>query len=333
MTTDVLCFGELLLRLSPPGNERFGQSGALNVQFGGAEANVGVSLARFGHSVDMMSAIPEDHALADSVLAGLRAQGVGTSNILTRAGRMGMYFLETGAVRRPSRIIYDRAHSAFATSTADDYDWSSLLDGVKLVHLSGITPATGPGPAEASQLLAAKCAERGIQLSFDGNYRELLWNSWDGNGPAILKNILSHATIAFINERDIALLLGTEPEPRKDAIARAFDTFPNLKIIAATQRAQSSVSNQSLIGEYYTRDAFFTSRAYELEGVVDRIGGGDAFAAGVLHCLLNDADPQYTIEFAMAAGAIKHSIPGDFNLTNVQEVEDAMNESGLDVRR
>ena len=333
MTRDVLCFGELLLRLSPPGNERFGQSGTLNVQFGGAEANVGVSLARFGHSVEMMSAIPEDNALADNVLTGLRAQGVGTSNIFSRAGRMGMYFLETGAVRRPSRILYDRAYSAFAVSEADEFDWDTLLEGVKLAHISGITPATGPGPAEASQRLAIACSERNIQLSFDGNYRELLWKSWDGNGPAILKNILSHADIAFINERDIALLLGTAPEPRKDAMARAFDEFPKLKVIAATQRAQSSVSNQSLIGEYYTRDAFFISRAHELEGVVDRIGGGDAFAAGVLHSLLNGRDPQYTIEFAMAAGAIKHSIPGDFNLTNVQEVEDAMNESGLDVRR
>ncbi|MAI91523.1 sugar kinase [Ponticaulis sp.] len=333
MTTDTLCFGELLLRFSTPGHERFGQSGRLEVNFGGAEANVGVSLARFGHSVEMVSTVADDNPMAEALLAGLRMHGMGTSYVSRREGRMGAYFLETGAVRRPSRILYDRAHSAFAYSDPSEFDWDSLLNDVRIVHVSGITPATGPGPAQACQDLAAKCAERGIELSFDGNYREALWKSWDGDGPAILRNILSNATIAFINERDIALLLGTEREEREVAIKRAFEAFPRLKMVAATHRAQTSVSNQSIAGDLFTRSETYVSRAHELEGVVDRIGGGDAFAAGVLHCLLNERDPQYTIEFAMAAGAIKHSIPGDFNLTSVQEVEDAMNESGLDVRR
>lgn len=332
MTARIACFGELLLRLTTPGHERLGQSTQLNVHFGGAEANVGVSLAQFGHEVEMISAVA-DNPLGASICAGLQAHGVSTRRISCREGRMGLYFLETGAVTRPSRITYDRANSAFALSRSGDFNWDSLLDGITHVHVSGITPATGPGPAEAAQAMARACSEKNIILSFDGNYREGLWKLWDGDGPAILRNILSHATIAFINERDIALLLGTAPEDRQSAVNRAFVTFPKLQIIAATLREQSSVTNQMLVGELYTRDQLYVSRAHSLMGVVDRIGGGDAFAAGILHSVLAGKDPQYTINFGTAAGALKHSIPGDFNLTSVREVEEAMNEGGLDVRR
>tara|TARA_B100000678_G_scaffold291625_1_gene309985 strand:- start:18980 stop:19978 length:999 start_codon:yes stop_codon:yes gene_type:complete len=332
MSEKLACFGELLLRLTTPGNERFGQSGQLDVHFGGAEANVAVSLARFGHDVTMISAVA-DNPLGASIVNGLRGEGVKTETIQKGEGRMGLYFLETGAVLRPSRIVYDRADSVFASSSEDIYDWAKLLEGVSLVHMSGITPATGPGPAEAAKRLAKYCTEHELELSFDGNYREALWKSWSGDGPAILRELLSAATIAFINERDIALLLGTEPEERSAAITRAFKAFPRLKQIACTRRGQSSVSNQSLVGELYDRDGCTISRDYALEGVVDRIGGGDAFAAGVLHCLRAQKSADYTIEFATAASAIKHSIPGDFNLSSISEVEDAMKDGGLDVRR
>lgn len=332
MTAPIACFGELLLRLTTPGHERLGQNTQLNVHFGGAEANVGVSLARFGHSVEMISAVA-DNPLGASILGGLKAQGLSTEKVAQLDGRMGLYFLETGAVTRPSRITYDRAGSVFALSKPSDYDWPTLLHGVSHVHVSGISPATGPGPADATLALARACSERSIGLSFDGNYREALWKVWAGDGPAILREILSHAETAFINERDIALLLGTPLEERKAAIGRAFEKFPRLKTVAATRRDQSSVADQTLIGELYTRDAVYTSRPHELMGVVDRIGGGDAFAAGILHCLLEGKEPEYTVNFGMAAGAIKHSIPGDFNLSSVSEVEEAMSEGGLDVRR
>ena len=332
MSARIACFGELLIRLTTPGHERLGQNTDLKVHFGGAEANVGVSLAQFGHDVQMISQIA-DNALGAAICAGLRAQGVATDKVSSREGRMGLYFLETGAVTRPSRILYDRANSVFALSTLTDFDWSELLDGVTHLHVSGITPATGPGPADATLAMAKTCEEKGISLSFDGNYREGLWKAWSGDGPAILKDILSHAETAFINERDIALLLGTPLEERQSAIQRAFEAFPRLKTIAATRRDQSSVADQTLIGELYTRNTVHTSRAHDLQGVVDRIGGGDAFAAGILHCLILGKDPQFTVEFGMAAGAIKHSIPGDFNLTTIAEVEEAVNEGGLDVRR
>jgi len=328
----IICFGELLLRFTSPGNERLMQSPRFDVHFGGAEANVGVSLSRFGHQVSMASALP-DNPFGQSMHQALRAQGVSTRNILFRDGRMGTYFLETGAVLRPSRIVYDRANSVFALTGSENYDWATLLNGADWLHLSGITPAVGPEPSKAALEAVRQARERGVRVAFDGNYREALWKAWGGDGPAVLKEILALADTAFINERDIALLLGTKPEARADAIVRAFDTFPGLTRIAATQREQASVSDQTLTGELYTRNGIWTSRPHIMANVIDRIGGGDAFAAGVLHGLIEGFEPQHTIEFATAASAIKHSIPGDWNLTSLAEVEEAMNESGLDVRR
>ena len=332
MAGRIICFGELLLRFTSPGNERLMQSPRFDVHFGGAEANVGVSLSRFGHDVAMVSALP-DNPFGRSMLEALRAQGVNTGAIQTGDGRMGTYFLESGAVRRPSRIVYDRANSVFALTGAKSYDWAALLKGADWLHLSGITPAAGPEPSKAALEAVKQARASDVKVAFDGNYREALWKTWGGDGPAVLKDILAHADTAFINERDIALVLGTQVEAREDAIAQAFDTFQGLTTIAATKREQESVSDQTLTGEIYTRSGKWTSRPHALANVVDRIGGGDAFAAGILHGLIEGLDPQYTIDFATAASAIKHSIPGDWNLTNLAEIEEAMNENGLDVRR
>lgn len=328
----IVCFGELLLRFTAPGHERFLQSARFDVHCGGAEANVAVSLARFGHEARMVSAVP-GNAMGLHICEELRAQGVDVSNVATGEGRIGIYFLETGAVRRPSRIVYDRADSVFAGMSAARYEWPSLLDGTDWLHLSGITPAVGPAPAEAALAAVTTAREMGVKVAFDGNYREALWKAWGGNGPAILRDILACAHTAFINERDIALLLGTAPEPRADAIARAFDTFPALQQVTATRREQDTVADQTLTGETYTRAGHWISRSHVLSGVVDRIGGGDAFAAGVLHGEIAGMGEQDTIDFATAASAIKHSVPGDWNLTSLAEVEDAMKETGLDVRR
>ena len=332
MTGRVICFGELLLRYTAPGNERLMQSPRFDVHFGGAEANVGVSLARFGHDIAMVSALP-DNPFGEAMLRALKAQGVGTAAILSAPGRMGIYFLETGAVRRPSRIVYDRAGSVFAQTPATAYDWPALLDGAGWLHMSGITPAVGPEPSKAAQDAVRAARDAGMKVAFDGNYREALWAAWGGNGPDVLRDILSHADTAFINERDVALILGSEFSTREAAVARAFAEFPSLSTIACTTRAQDSVSNQTLTGELYTRDGMWDSRPHEMANVIDRIGGGDAFAAGVLHGAIEGYEPQRTIEFATAASVIKHSIPGDWNLTTVGEVEEAMNENGLDVRR
>jgi 2-dehydro-3-deoxygluconokinase len=272
MSVRIACFGELLVRLTTPGHERLGQNTQLNIHFGGAEANVAVSLSQFGHDVEMISAVAAN-PLGASVCSGLMAHGVDVSKVSHGDGRMGLYFLETGAVTRPSRIVYDRANSVFANSGSDSFNWDTLLEGVSCIHVSGITPATGPGPAAAARNMAKACSTRGVKLAFDGNYREGLWKLWSGDGPAILREILNHAHIAFINERDIALLLGTPAESRQDAISRAFNAFPNLQYIAATRREQSSVANQQLVGELYTPGAVFVSRPLDMVGVVYRIGG------------------------------------------------------------
>lgn len=332
MTSKIVCFGELLLRFTAPGNERLLQSLSLDVHCGGAEANVAVSLSRFGHDAEMVSAVA-DNALGAAIVGALRAQGVGTSSIVSAPGRLGLYFLETGAVRRPSRIVYDRAGSVFAATAPGAYNWQKLLSGADLLHVSGITPAVG-AEAAAAALAAVKAASQlGVTVSFDGNYREALWKSWNGDGPAVLRDILAQSSIAFINERDIALLLGTDVRSRAEAVAQAFDTFDKLECVAATIRQQDSVSSQTLTGDLFTRTGHWQSRAHDLPDVVDRIGAGDAFAAGLLHARLTGMSEQDSIEFAMAAGAIKHSILGDWNLTSVDEVMDAMNDDGLDVRR
>jgi 2-dehydro-3-deoxygluconokinase len=181
--------------------------------------------------------------------------------------------------------------------------------------------------------LVEAASKAGVKVSFDGNYRAQMWAAWAGDGPSILKQILSHATLAFINERDVELILGERFDSREAALNRAFEVFPRLQWIAATTRTLASVTHQGLQGELVSRTQRFVSKEHELAGVVDRIGAGDAFAAGLLHGLLLDHEPQSALEFAVASAVIKHSIPGDFNLTSVQEVTDAMTGGGLDVRR
>ncbi|WP_291201335.1 sugar kinase [Hyphomonas sp.] len=328
----VVCFGELLLRFTAPGSERLLQSHAFDVCVGGAEANVAVSLANFGHDVAFASVVAAN-PLGSAALGELRRHNVATGHVLRSSKRMGLYFLEPGAVRRPSGITYDRAGSAFAEAAPNALDWADIFPGTDLFHISGVTPAIGPNAAEAA-IRAVKAANAaGVPVSFDGNYRALLWEAWDGDGPAILREILASATYAFINERDIALILKARFESREGAFEAAFAAFPRLRTIAATTRQQSSVEDQAIAGELVTRDARRISPVHELPGVIDRIGGGDAFAAGALHGLITGRDQQYTIDFAVAAGALKHSIPGDFNRVSVAEVEAAMAGGSLDVRR
>jgi 2-dehydro-3-deoxygluconokinase len=328
----VICFGELLLRLTAPGSERLLQTQSLDICVGGAEANVAVSLANFGHDVSFASVVAAN-PLGSAALGELRRHNVDTSAVLRSPNRMGLYFLEPGAVRRPAGITYDRAGSAFAEAASESLDWARILPGADLFHISGVTPAIGQKAAEAAIHAVAAANAAGVPVSFDGNYRALLWEAWTGDGPAILREILASATYAFINERDIALILRSRFESREGAFEAAFAAFPRLKAIAATTRQQSSVDDQAIAGELVTREQRWVSPVHDLPGVIDRIGGGDAFAAGALHGLITRRDAQYTIDFAVAAGALKHSIPGDFNRVSVAEVEALMAGGSLDVKR
>lgn len=328
----VVCFGELLLRLTATEEKRLLQSRFLEVFCGGAEANVAVSLSRFGHSVDMVSVLPNS-AVGQHLLEALRANEVGTSHVLEARGRLGVYYFEPGAVLRPSSIIYDREHSVFARTDPYEYDWETILKDTKILHISGITPALGPNSAEAVSDALDVANSQEVKVSFDGNYREALWKNWNGDGADILRNILASSSVAFINEKDVELIFGESFSSRKDAIDFVFEECPMLKTIAATSRRQTSVRNQVLTGELYTREGKWSSRDYEMVGVTDRIGGGDAFAAGVIHGMLEGLKPEDSVEFATVASVIKHSIPGDWNLTSISEIEDSIKSGALDVRR
>jgi 2-dehydro-3-deoxygluconokinase len=332
MSHRIVCFGELLLRLTAPGRERLLQTGHFDVHVGGAEANVAVSLAQFGHKVAMASTVA-DNDLGEAATGTLRRYGVDTRDIARTPGRMGLYFLSTGAVRRPSQIVYDRAGSAFAEADPAGTDWPAVLDGAKWLHISGVTPAIGPKGAAAAQCAVNAAIAADVKISFDGNYRAQLWANWDGDGPAILRGLLEAASLAFINERDISLILGQAFDDRDAAYTAAFRLFPRLDTIAATTRTQYSVDHHAIAAEIVTRDGHWRSKSHELVGIIDRIGGGDAFAAGVLHGLLTGMAPDHLIEFAAAASALKHSIPGDFNLASVADVEAAIDTDNLDVRR
>ncbi|MDB5368337.1 MAG: 2-keto-3-deoxygluconate kinase [Rhodospirillales bacterium] len=337
MTARVVCFGEVLLRLSSPDNELLLQSPHLRVCYGGAEANVAVSLARFGHDAAMVSFLP-DNALGRAALDELRRHGVDTRFVRTAPGRMGLYFLTPGAVLRPSEIVYDRAHSSFCLASADAIDWNEALTGAGWLHVSGVTPALGSVPAAAAVRAVQAARKLGLDVSFDGNYRAKLWGAWQGDGPGILRTLLSDASIAFADDRDIALVLGrpfTEADPaarRRAAAKAAFEAFPNLQRITSTIRTQHGVEHHDMAAVLFTRKSEHATPSFSLAGIVDRIGAGDAFAAGVLHGLASGQGDKAALTFGLAAACLKHSIPGDFNLVGESDVR-AFLDGGLDVRR
>jgi len=334
----IVCFGEVMVRLSAPDNELLLQSPRLDVRFGGAEANVAVSLARFGHDAAMATILP-DNALGRAALEEMRKHGVDTGLVAFDEGRMGLYFVTPGAVVRPSEVLYDRAHSAFAEASADRLDWAALLAGADWLHLSGVTPALGTQAAQAAQRAVVEARRFGVKVSFDGNYRAKLWARSKDDARAVLGTLLSNAEIAFVNERDIALVLGESFE-NADALARpraaaraAFAAFPNLARIASTARVQHHVDSHELSAFMFARDAAVQVQPIPLAVIVDRIGGGDAFAAGVLHGVITGMSDRGALEFGLAASALKHAIPGDFNLSSVADVRDLLENGALDVRR
>lgn len=338
MNDRILCFGELLLRLASPGKETLLQSGRLEATFAGAEANVAVALSLWGHAASVLTVLP-DSTLGEAALAELRKHGVDVSRIQRRPGRMGVYFLEHGALHRAPEILYDRAQSAFASTPANAYDWQRELAGVRCLHVSGVTPAVGAASAEAAVHAMLVAARNGVLTSFDCNHRAKLWSTWQGDARAVLGEILGATEILFATERDIAALLGSNfdsvpPAERARAAAQqAFAKFPRLKRMYGTLRVEHSADDHSLSGQLSMRDGHWSTPTYELRAIVDRIGTGDAFAAGVLHGILKGMDPQGTLDFGVASACLKHSIPGDFNRVRVDQVEALIAGGGFSVRR
>jgi 2-dehydro-3-deoxygluconokinase len=331
-----LAFGELMLRLSPPGRELLMQTPRLDVWVAGAEANVASALARLGHDVAMASAVP-DNDLGRAALTYLRGAGVDTRGILLRGERMGLYFVTSGAGLRATEVIYDRAYSSFAETPTEAWEWDALLDGVDRLHLSGITPALGPVPAASAIAAAQAAADRSIAISFDGNWRGKLWERWDGDPRAILTQLVQHADLMFGNHLDIALLLGrdfaSDGEGRqREAVEAAFAAFPKLQTIASTARQVENVDLHRLSARIDTRSGSAQTDDVVLAGIVDRIGSGDAFAAGVLHGLRRGGDVTEAARSGLALAALKHSLPGDTSLFRQGDI-DAYIAGGLDVRR
>lgn len=332
----ILCFGELLLRLSAPGRELLMQSRGFDVQVGGAEANVAVGLVNLGHAAAFVSAVP-DNPLGRGAVSAIRAQGVDCSRVVTRDGRMGLYFLSVGAGLRASDIVYDRAGSSFATAPAATWDWDRLLDGCARLHLSGITPALGPDSADAAIAAAEAARARGLTISFDGNYRARLWEAWDSDPRSVLTRLVSLADLLFGNHRDVSLLLGRDfsgdgEDRRREAAEAAFAAFPNLKHIASTARHVDDADHHRLSARIDTPAEAVQTEEIMISGIVDRIGGGDAFASGVLHGLMSGRGEQVAAQWGLAVAALKHSLPGDFSLFHQSDI-DAFLAGGLDVRR
>ncbi len=333
----VVAFGELLARLSPPGRILLRSASSLDVNVGGAEANVVIGLASLGHATRMVTRVP-DNALGMLARSALLSAGVDCSTIASAPGRMGLYFLTPGASLRPSDIVYDRAGSVFAQAGPDDFDWDVALDGATHLHLSGITPALGQRSADAAIAAARAAKARGLTLIFDGNYRARLWEAWDSDPRAILTELIGMADILFGNHRDIALLLGRPfggdgADRRREAAQAGLDAFPNLKLIASTARHVEDVDRHRLSTRIDARDRVAQTPEIAISGIVDRIGAGDAFAAGVLHGLITAPDDlDGAAQAGLALTALKHSLPGDASLFGQGDI-DAFLAGELDVRR
>lgn len=332
----IVFFGEIMLRLSPPNRELLLQSSRLDVWVAGAEANVATGLARLDHPTRMVTAVP-DSPLGDAAVQALRGHGVDVSAIQRREGRMGLYFVTPGAGLRATEVIYDRARSAFAEAPPGAWDWDAILEGAGRLHLSGITPALGPNGTKAALAAAEAATKRGVPISFDGNWRGKLWEAWDGRPRETLFSLVAQADIMFGNHRDVALLLdqhysGDGENRRREAAEAAFKAFPNLKLIASTARHIEDSDRHRLAARLDTPERGFQTDEIAVSGIVDRIGAGDSFAAGVLHGLLESLPLEDVARTGLALTALKHSLPGDASLFTRRDIA-AFLEGGLDVRR
>lgn len=332
----VTCFGEILLRLSSHPGRPLSHTDALDLTVGGAEANVAMALASLGCPTRMLSVVPQG-PLGRRALAALGEAGVERSFVRQSRGRMGLYFFDPPSGLLAGHVTYDRDGSAFALASADQIDFAAALDGAALLHLSGITPALGPHGVALAMAATDAAKDAGIPISFDGNYRTSLWNAWDSDPRAILTKLIDGATILFGNHRDISLLLGREfsgdgPDRRREAAEAAFAAFPALQVIASTARHVQSASEHRLASRVDLRQSHWQTDEVRITPVVDRIGTGDAFSAGVLLQWLEGGSAQDMAKSGLALAAIKHGIMGDAILID-RDTLSAFRPDGADVSR
>jgi len=337
--TRVVTFGEVMLRLKSPGFERLLQSPLLEAPFGGAEANVAVSLATFGLPVSFATALPSN-PLGDAAISEIRKFGVDTSLIKRAGDRIGIYFLETGSNQRASKVTYDRAGSSIAGAKPGDFDWDAILKGASWFHISGVTPAISASAAALSLDAVKSARSKRITVSCDYNYRKNLW-CYGKKAPEVMREIVSHATVGIANEEDCQKALGIEIDgsgkgdggsgkgegkrldiERYSRLAeKVLSEFPNLEKQVITLRESHSADHNGWSAILHNRKNSLTSRRYDITNIVDRVGAGDSFAAGFIYGSIMYRDDQSALEFAAAASCLKHSILGDFNRVDVGEVE------------
>ncbi|MGA8203709.1 MAG: sugar kinase [Woeseiaceae bacterium] len=330
---EFLSFGEIMLRLKSPDHERLFQSPALEATFGGGEANVAVSLANFGLDAGFVSILPAND-IGEAALRELRRFGVDTSHVRRAGTRLGIYFLETGSNQRPSKVVYDRAHSAIAEAKPGDFDWPAVFAGAKWFHITGITPALSQGAADLSIEACRAAKSAGLTVSCDFNFRGKLWK-YGKSAPEVMTELVKHVDVGIANEEDCQKSLGIEVDVAVESgeldtrkyealTAKVLDTFPDMTTIAVTLRESHSADRNGWSACLRDRAGFRLSRRYEITDIVDRVGGGDSFASGLIYGLDAYDDRQQSLEFAVAASCLKHTIQGDFNRVSVAEVEHLM---------
>lgn len=335
----IVTFGEIMLRLAPPNLERPLQSAMFVATFGGGEANVAVSTAQYGLPTSYVTVLPPNHPIADGCIAQLRSFGIDTGNIVRKAGRMGIYFLEPGANQRPSKVTYDRDNASIALAKPGDIDWDKVFDGAAWFHITGITPALSQSAADLSIESVKAARSKGVTVSCDFNYRKNLWK-YGKTAQEVMGELVKYVDVGIANEEDCQKSLGVsidvdvesgelDVDQYKKLSDKVMAAFPNLKVLAITLRESVSASHNGWSACLNNRSDFFLSQKYQITHIVDRVGGGDSFSGGLIYGLNAHAgDHQKALEFAVAASCLKHSIPGDFNRFSVAEVESLIKGGG-----
>ena len=324
----IITLGEIMLRLSPVGNDRFIQSETLRVIPGGGEANVAVSVANYGHEAYFVSKLPK-HEIGQMAVNALRRYGVDTSFVARGGDRVGLYYAETGASMRPSKVVYDRAHSAIAEAKPEDFDFDAIMEGAQWFHWSGITTAISDNAAELTRLACEAAKRHGVTVSVDLNFRKKLWTS--EKAISVMRPLMKYVDVCIGNEEDAQLCLGFKPDADveggqtdESGDHKIFEQMKKefgFKYVVSTLRESFSATHNGWKALIYNGEEFYESRRYDIMPIIDRVGGGDSFSGGLIHGLLTKPTQGEALEFAVAASALKHTINGDFNLVTVDEVE------------
>ena len=327
----IITMGEIMLRLSSPGNSRFIQSDSFDVNYGGGEANVAVSLQNYGNEAYYVSKVPA-HEIGQAAINSLRRFGVHTDFVARGGERLGIYYLETGSSLRASKVIYDRAHSSISEATPADFDFDEIFRDADWFHWSGITPALSDSTAECLRLACVAAKKAGVTISCDLNYRKKLWTP--EKAQSIMRPLMQYVDVCIGNEEDAEKCLGFRPDADVEGGMTDADGYKGIfcrmmkefgfKYVVSTLRESFSASNNGWKAMIYDGETFYVSHRYEIMPIVDRVGGGDSFSAGIIHGLAGGKSQEWALEFAVAASALKHTIPGDVNMVSLSEVESLM---------